>query len=139
MPCWDEGQASEFGRPLHAAGEFLINSLMTDQNLGFLDIAAGYWLYRDPDAPRLTGIAAITELHYSTTLQNADRINGVVDQAALVLNGSGNRFDVLNGTVGVQFLMFDASSLRVAGVFPLGGENRRLFDSEVQVQFNRRF
>jgi hypothetical protein len=39
----------------------------------------------------------------------------------------------------VQFLMFDASSLRVAGVFPLGGEDRRLFDSEVQVQFNRRF
>jgi len=46
---------------------------------------------------------------------------------------------VLNGTVGVQFLLFDASSLRVAGVFPLGGEDRRLFDSEVQVQFNRRF
>src|SRR5262245_1439803 len=47
---------------------------LTDQNLGFLDIAAGYWIYRDPDAPRLTGIAAVTELHYTTTLQNADRI-----------------------------------------------------------------
>jgi len=25
---------------------------------------------------------------------------------------------------------------RVAGVFPIGNEDRRLFDSEVQVQFN---
>jgi len=112
---------------------------LTDQNLGFLDIAAGYWIYRDPDAPRLTGIAAVTELHYTTTLQNADQINGTVNGTAINLNATGNRFDVLNGTIGVQFLLFDASSLRVAGVFPLGGDDRRLFDSEVQVQFNRRF
>jgi hypothetical protein len=113
--------------------------LLNDQNLGFLDIAAGYWLYRDPYAPRLTGLAAITELHYTTTLQDADRLPGTVNGAVFTINGAGNRFDVLNGTVGVQFLMFDASSLRVAGVFPLGNEDRRLFDSEVQVQFNRRF
>ena len=49
---------------------------LTDQNLGFFDLGAGYWLYRDPDAPRLTGIAAITELHYTTSLQDADRIMG---------------------------------------------------------------
>ena len=112
---------------------------LTDQNLGFLDIAAGYWLYRDPDAPRLTGLAAVTELHYTTTLQDIDRINGLVNGNALALNSTGNRFDVLNGTIGVQALLFDASSLRVAGVFPIGDQNRRLFDSEVQVQFNRRF
>jgi hypothetical protein len=112
---------------------------LTDQNLGFLDIAAGYWVYRDPDAPRLTGIAAVTELHYTTTLQNADQISGNVNGTSILLNATGNRFDILNGTIGVQFLIFDASSLRIAGVFPLGGEERRLFDSEVQVQFNRRF
>ena len=96
-------------------------------------------MYRDPDAPRLTGAAVITELHYTTTLQDIDRIDSVVNGIPVSLNTTGNRFDVLNGTIGVQFLMFDASSLRVAGVFPLGNENRRLFDSEVQVQFNRRF
>ena len=113
---------------------------LTDQNLGFLDIAAGYWLYRDPDAPRLTGLAVVTELHYTTTLQNVDRINGTLQwRRPFALNSTGNRFDVLNGTIGIQALLFDASSLRVAGVFPLGNENRRLFDSEVQVQFNRRF
>jgi hypothetical protein len=112
---------------------------LTDQNLGFLDLAAGYWLYRDPDAPRLTGLAAVTELHYTTTLQDIDRLNGAVQGTAFALNSTGNRFDVLNGTIGVQALLYDASSLRVAGVFPLGNEDRRLFDSEVQVQFNRRF
>jgi len=112
---------------------------LTDQNLGFLDLAAGYWLFRDPYAPRLTGVAAVTELHYTTALQDADRISGSVDGTTFALNATDKRFDVLNGTIGLQFLMFDASSLRVAGVFPLGNEDRRLFDSEVQVQFNRRF
>src|SRR5262249_17332986 len=112
---------------------------LTDQNLGFLDLAAGYWLYRDPNAPRVTGLAAVTELHYTTTLQDIDRINGTVNGGAFALNSTGNRFDVLNGTIGVQALMFDASSLRVAGVFPLAKDDRRLFDSELQVQFNRRF
>jgi hypothetical protein len=96
-------------------------------------------VYRNPYAERLTGVAAITELHYTTTLQDADRIAGQVNTTTLALNATGNRFDVLNGTVGLQFLLFDASSLRVAGVFPIGNEDRRLFDSEVQVQFNRRF
>jgi hypothetical protein len=112
---------------------------LTDQNLGFLDLAVGYWLFRNPYAERLTGVAAITELHYTTALQDADRIAGGVNGTAFILNATGNRFDVLNGTVGVQFLLYDMSSLRVAGVFPIGNEDRRFFDSEVQVQFNRRF
>jgi hypothetical protein len=112
---------------------------LTDQNLGFLDLAAGYWLFRDPDAERVTGLAVVGELHYTTTLQDVDQISGAVNNASFTLNATGNRFDVLNGTIGIQALMFDTSSLRVAGVFPIGDENRRLFDSEVQVQFNRRF
>jgi hypothetical protein len=112
---------------------------LTDQNLGFLDIAAGYWLYRDPDAERLTGLAVVSELHYTSTLQDIDRINFAMNGTTFALNATGNRFDVLNGTIGIQALLFDASSLRVAGVFPIGDDDRRLFDSEVQVQFNRRF
>jgi hypothetical protein len=112
---------------------------LTDQNLAFFDIAAGYWLFRDSAAPRVTGIAAITELHYTTTLQDADRIEGFFNGTQVIINETSGRFDVLNGTLGLQFLLFETSSLRVAGVFPIGDEDRRLFDSEVQVQFNRRF
>jgi hypothetical protein len=46
----------------------------------------------------------------------------------------------MNGTIGLQTLFFDKSSLRVAGVFPFGQQaDKRFFDAEVQVQFNRRF
>jgi len=109
---------------------------LTDQTLLYLDLAAGYWLYRDPCAERFTGLAAVAEVHYTTALQDADIIQG---PGPVLLGNLGNRFDVVNGTIGLQVLMFDASSLRVAGVFPLGDEDHRFFDSEVQVQFNRRF
>lgn len=112
---------------------------LTEQNLGFLDLGVGYWLYRDPEAPRMTGLAAIAEVHYTSTLQDADVVRGFVDGAPVTIGNVANRFDVVNGTVGVQMLLFDTSSLRVGGVFPIGNEDRRLFDSEVQVQFNRRF
>jgi hypothetical protein len=112
---------------------------LTDQNLGFLDIGAGYWLFRDPDAPRLTGVAVVSELHYTTALTDADQLVGIGNDAIFAINNTDRRFDVLNATIGVQMLIFEASSFRVAGVFPLGDEDRRLFDSEVQLQFNRRF
>jgi hypothetical protein len=112
---------------------------LTDQNLGFLDIGAGYWLFRDPDAPRLTGVAVVSELHYTTSLTDADEFVGIGNDALFAINNTDRRFDVLNGTIGVQALLFEATSMRVAGVFPLGDEDRRLFDSEMQFQLNRRF
>jgi hypothetical protein len=111
----------------------------TEQNLGFLDLGLGYWLYRNPYAERLTGLAVVSELHYTTSLQDSDVLAFSAGGADLTIAGRGNRFDVLNGTIGVQMLMFEVSSLRVAGVFPLREEDQRFFDSEIQVQFNRRF
>jgi len=99
------------GTPLKPLGK------LTEQNLAFLDVAAGYWVYRDPYAERLTGLAAVTEVHYTTTLQDADLLAGGINGSAVVIGAGQNRFDVVNGTIGVQALFFDASSLRVAGVF----------------------
>jgi len=110
-----------------------------EQNLGFLDLGLGYWLYRNPYAERLTGLAVVSELHYTTALQNSDQLTLNLAGADITVASRGNRFDVLNGTIGVQMLMFEVSSLRIAGVFPLRDEDQRFFDSEVQVQFNRRF
>jgi hypothetical protein len=112
---------------------------LSEQNLLFFDLAVGYWLYRDPDAERLTGIAAIGEFHYTTTVQDADILGGSRGLGDIVVGSTQNRFDVVNFTAGLQFLLFDASSLRIGGVFPLASEDQRLFDSEIQVQFNRRF
>jgi hypothetical protein len=110
-----------------------------EQNLAFLDLGLGYWLFRNPYAERLTGLAVVSELHYTTSLQDSDVLALNLAGGNITIASRGNRFDVLNGTIGVQVLMFDLSSLRVAGVFPLRDEDQRFFDSEVQVQFNRRF
>jgi hypothetical protein len=112
----------------------------TEQTLLFADLGVGHWLYRDSDAPRWTGLAVVGELHYTTSLQDTDVLAGTANGTGAVITNVANRVDVLNGTIALQALMFDASSLRVGGVFPLGSDpERRFFDAEVQVQFNRRF
>ena len=111
-----------------------------EQNLLFADLSVGYWLYRNSFAPRWTGLAVVGEVHYTTSLQDPDLVAGATTGTGAVITNTANRFDIVNGTIGVQALMFDASSLRVAGVFPMGSrQDQRMFDSELQVQFNRRF
>jgi hypothetical protein len=123
------------GAPAMTIGRF------TEQNLLFADLGTGYWLYRDPNSQnRLTSLAALLELHYTSSLQDADSIVAAAGGRPFNYTNNFNRFDILNITTGVQAQLFNATSLRVAGVFPLGSApDRRFFDSELQVQVNRRF
>jgi hypothetical protein len=121
------------GRPITSLGKF------NEQDLLFVDLSLGYWIYRNPLA-RWSGLALISEMHYTTSVQNTDLVTAAVQGVGATVTNPSNRFDVMNGTFGFQVLMFDMSSLRVAGVFPMGSRmDQRFFDSEVQVQFNRRF
>ena len=46
-----------------------------DQILLHLDLGGGYWLYRNPRRRRgVTGFALLGEVHYTTTLQDADTV-----------------------------------------------------------------
>ena len=125
------------------AGQALAS--VEDQHLLFLDLSIGRWLYRDEGARVLTGLAAVTELHYITTLNDADTATALGPAGPLgptglyTLSSVANRIDVLNLTAGVQFQLGALSNLRVAGVAPLTGDFDRLFDSEIQVSFNRMF
>lgn len=111
-----------------------------EQNVLYMDLAVGYWLYRDPYADRLTGLAIVNEYHYTTSIQDADLVAGTANGVGAVVTNTENRFDVVNATIALQALLFDASSLRVGGVFPIGqDQDQRFFDGELQVQFNRRF
>jgi hypothetical protein len=111
-----------------------------EQNVMYFDLALGYWIYRDPDAYRLTGLAIVGEAHYITAVQDADIVAGTANGVGAVVTNTLNRFDVVNGVVALEALLFDTSSLRVGGVFPMGqADDKRFFDAEVQVQFNRRF
>jgi hypothetical protein len=108
---------------------------LRDPSLLYVDLATGYWLYRDqPLCGRyLTGIAPVVELHYTTTLQN---YRGIADAVDPIYAGT----DCLNLTAGLHFQMGPCSMLTVGGVVPLLTSGRdREFDSEVVVQFDRRF
>jgi len=111
-----------------------------DPTLLYLDLSMGYWLFRDDPAccrcRYLTGIAPVVELHYTTTLQNYRGVDGTDFLIDPVYNGT----DCLNLTAGLHFQMGPCSMLTVGGVVPLMSSPRdREFDSEVVVQFDRRF
>ncbi|MHC4404145.1 MAG: hypothetical protein ACYTG0_31205 [Planctomycetota bacterium] len=116
---------------------------VNDQNLLYLDVSAGYWMYKNRRARWVTGIAPVVELHYSTTLQDTD---GVVDLSGQSVTNPANRMDVLNITGGVHLNLGACSTLTLAAVAPLRqdesrslGNEHRVFDAEFTLQYNRRF
>jgi hypothetical protein len=111
-----------------------------EQTLLYADLQAGYWLYRNRCAPWLTGLASIAELHYTATVQDADRLQGFIPGPYSYQVGStANRVDMLNLTVGLHAEIARHTLCRVAGVVPLCTGDNRAFDGEVQVQLEQRF
>jgi hypothetical protein len=116
---------------------------LNDQTLLYLDVGGGYWLYQAPAFNYFTGLAAVLELHYTSTLQNADFVGGT-DFWPFPIQTYGfsnflDRVDVLDLTVGLHLDLTRMTRCRVAGVFPLKSELDRVFDAEVLVQMERRF
>lgn len=114
------------------------------QNLLHIDLSIGRWLLQNPDAYRLTGLAAVAELHYTSMIQNSDSVLlPTQPDVGPFVNGEltnlANRTDVLNATAGVQLQISELSNLRVGMVFPLMEQPYRDFDAEAQVSFNRNF
>lgn len=112
---------------------------VNEQTLMYLDVAIGYWLYQNPQANWLTGLAGILEFHYTTTLQNADVFTGTVGARTLGVGNVWNRMDVVNLTMGLHAQFGEGASLGVGGVVPLDDRPDRVFDAEVQVFFNYRY
>jgi hypothetical protein len=110
---------------------------LSEQTLLYLDLQTGYWLYRNPDAARLTSLAAVAEVHYTTTLNDAPAVTGLAGQAWF--GNPANRVDIVNLTVGLHSEFAGHTLLRVGGVFPLSNGDDRSFESELQVQLERRF
>ncbi len=114
-----------------------------DQSLLYLDLAIGRWLYKNPSARGITGVVPTVELHYTTTMQDADIVAGPINPRSGVPNEQvgnfRNRVDVVDITGGVHFLLGSCSSLTVAGVVPLRTGDDRMFNAEFLAQFNRRF
>jgi hypothetical protein len=112
-----------------------------DQNLLQVDVQAGIWLWREPHARYVTGLAPTVEFHYTTTINDANFVTVPVAADAFVLGNTANRIDIHNLTLGVELLLGSKSTLNIAAVVPLDKptSDNRQFDSEYFVQFNRFF
>ena len=107
---------------------------LADQTLLYLDGSLGYWWYQATDDEGLTGLASVVELHYTTTLNDADSAN----LNSAFIGNFENRYDVLNLTAGIHSEWNVNTAVRVAVVVPLD-RDERFFDSETQVSVIRRY
>jgi len=111
---------------------------ITDQTLLHVDLSAGYWLYRAASASVVTGLALMAEFHYTTTLSDADVVTSPTIAGNILQFGNTlGHVDVMNITAGVHTELFNNTTLRVSGVFPLQNNAERPFDAEVAVSVNR--
>jgi len=117
----------------------LTASSFHEQTAMYLDLGVGYWVYRNPRAWCLTGVAGLLEVHYATTLSDFGTLFFDDQITTLTFGNSAGGVDEVNLTVGVHGEFARNTLLRVAGVFPLREDDDRFFDSEIQVQVERRF
>jgi len=108
------------------------------QSLVEVDLNVGYWLYQNPYAYYLTGLAGILEIHYGGTLDNAQLMQLPMSPPNFMQLGNAlNRMDIWNLTAGLHAAVGELTTVRVGAVVPLGSRLNRLFDGEVQVSVNR--
>src|SRR5688572_18265144 len=68
-------EGPRFQRPRRSgdmAPPFTVTESIEEQTLLHVDLGVGYWLLRNPEASWITGFAPTVELHYTTTLEDAD-------------------------------------------------------------------
>jgi len=112
-----------------------------DQTLLYVDASLGRWLRRNDQSQFVTGVAALAELHYTSTLQATDTAAGLLAPAASSFTSTNlaNRMDVLNLTAALHFELAGDTSFRVGGVVPISSGSDRFFDAEVAAQLIRRY
>lgn len=132
------------GNPIDVDGIDVGN--FREQNLMNVDVAVGKWTYRNPQALYLTGLAGMIEFHYSTTIQDSDRIEvGDVFNPPIVtpipvnmlFDNRSNRIDITNLTVGLHMEIAGQTTLRIGTALPLDDWPDRSFDAELMIQLNR--
>ena len=105
--------------------------VIQDQNLLFIDASLGHWICRNCNpCARLNGVAAIAELHYTTTMNDTDSVGSVTNPF--------NRLDILNASGALNFQL-GHTALRVGAAAPLTNSEEKLFDAEVIFQLNRNY
>jgi hypothetical protein len=110
---------------------------LREQTLLYLDASAGVWLFQGNGDRGLTGLAAVGEVHYTTTLDDADSFTA--PSFGIDFGNPDNRIDIVNASVGLHAEFANRTQLRVSGVFPLGQGSNRAFDAELMVAVIKQF
>ena len=94
-------------------------------------------MYRNRCSFGLSGLASLVEVHYTTAMEDADSVTGTA--SGFRFGNLSGRSDVVNLTVGLHAEFAEDTLCRVGCALPLGTGANRSFDSELQVQLERRF
>jgi hypothetical protein len=133
---WD-GAASGNQVAINSTGTGLTSAgRITDPSNLFLDIGAGYWLYRSDETRGLTGIIPMVELHQNSALQPGD----VVTAGPFQVGNFNGTTSLTNIVAGTTFEFAKRSNLTASYVGPIGGGSDRQFDGGLQMfySFNRK-
>ncbi len=102
-----------------------------DQALMQWDAQVGYWLRRPYEGGGVVrGFAPFAELHYGTTVTNAD----ILQSNAFVIGNLTNRIDEMNASAGFATQLFDNLLLMVGMAAPMRRESDRGFDYQIGVR-----
>jgi hypothetical protein len=137
-------------------GSLVTNASLREQMLMLADLSMGYWVLQRPEAQWITGIAPTVELHYTTTLNDAQIVNLplATRSANLLAVGPGgvpipepnptvgnlkNRVDILDITFGATFVISNRATMAMGWAFPLRGGDDKVFNWEYLLQLNYYF
>jgi len=122
-------QANVTGNGLQDIGVY------NDQTLISASGSLGKFFYRDNSrSARVRAMAWTTELHYTSSVTNADFIQAGAFQVG---SAQGSSLNVLNGTVGAHAKL-QKSTVTAGYTVPINS-NERLFDGEFRLFINRPF
>ncbi|MHC4404144.1 MAG: hypothetical protein ACYTG0_31200, partial [Planctomycetota bacterium] len=118
------------------------------QALMRMNFGLGRWLYRNRRARWINGVAGVWEVHYTTTLQDADmigpyqianpRAGNFVPATTLAVGNPSNRTDVVNMVAGIP-VQVGQTTIYNGFVFPVSEFDNRGFDFEYGLIIDRRF
>jgi hypothetical protein len=112
------------------AGEF------DDTDFLYLDLAWGYWLYRNECCcSTVSGIAPIFEVHYNASLEDSE----AVERHGLRVGAFTGDIDLVNLVFGLVVECGGNSTLSTAYATPVAGGQDKDFDGELRVIYNHRF
>ena len=122
------------------ASPALVTTELLEQTLLYVDYSLSTLIYDAGRSSRnghdVRRISGLTELHYTTTLEDSDAVLINTALNTFSLTSLGNRLDVLNLTLGLHTVLNNGTQLRFGTVTPLTDDDDRYFDFEVQAQVN---